>query len=107
MDQGVRVVAVERFVVRSRAGRSSDAQAGEVTRNLIGQLSIMQGLSSIEVFLRSASEVKPWATDKRLTAAGIEGLTAMRHAADAARHALFAAVKDCGVRDPLSAGGQG
>jgi hypothetical protein len=47
--------------------------------------------------------VKPWATDERLEAAGLLDLTkGMRHARDAARHALFTAVKDGGVPDPLS-----
>jgi hypothetical protein len=86
------VLAVERFVVRARAGRSSDAAAGEITRDLIGAT----------VYLRSASDVKPWATDKRLEAAGITAPPAMRHSLDGARHALFAAVHDCGLPDPLS-----
>jgi hypothetical protein len=48
--------------------------------------------------------VKPWATDTRLAAAGLmEPTTGMRHARDAARHALFAAVKTYGLPDPLSA----
>jgi hypothetical protein len=47
--------------------------------------------------------VKPWAVDKRLHAAGLLDMTAgMRHARDAARHALFCAVKDYGLPDPLS-----
>jgi hypothetical protein len=99
---GRRILAVERFVVRARAGRSADAAAGEITRDLIGALGMFQEIYSVEVFLRTAAEVKPWATDKRLAAAGVTGLTGMRHAADAARHALFAAVKDGGITDPLS-----
>lgn len=96
------VLAVERFVVRARASRSSDAAAGEITRDLIGALGSIGELHGATVYLRSASDVKPWATDKRLAAAGITANTAMRHAADAARHALFAAVHDCGLPDPLS-----
>jgi hypothetical protein len=48
--------------------------------------------------------VKPWATDERLAAAGLLDPTkGMRHARDAARHALFCAVRDFGLPDPLSA----
>lgn len=96
------VLAVERFVVRARAGRSSDAAAGEITRDLIGALATIGEMHGAAVYLRSASDVKPWATDKRLEAAGLNKYSTMRHAADAARHALFAAVRDCGLPDPLS-----
>lgn len=96
------VLAVERFVVRARAGRSNDAAAGEITRDLIGALATIGELHGAAVFLRSASDVKPWATDKRLATAGITAPPAMRHSLDAARHALFAAVHDCGLPDPLS-----
>jgi hypothetical protein len=96
------VLAVERFVVRARAGRSSDAAAGEITRALIGALASIGRDHGATVYLRSASDVKPWATDKRLEAAGLNKYSTMRHAADAARHALFAAVHDAGLPDPLS-----
>lgn len=101
-DLGARRIAVERFVVGPRAGRSADAKAGEITRDLIGALGTFQETYGVAVFLRSASEVKPWATNKRLAAAGVNTCSTMRHAADAARQALFAAVRDCGVVDPLS-----
>jgi hypothetical protein len=55
------------------------------------------------VFLRAAALVKPWATDRRLTAAGLLDPTAgMGHARDAARHALYAAVHLQLTTDPLS-----
>lgn len=100
------VLAMERFVVRARAGRSNDAAAGEITRDLIGALGAVGQLHGATVYLRSASEVKPWATDKRLTAAGMNISSTMRHAGDAARHALYAAVRDCGLPDPLSQRGK-
>jgi len=96
------VLAIERFVVRGRAGRVADAAAGEITRDLIGHLGAVGDYRGAVVYLRSAAEVKPWATDRRLEAAGIRGSAAMRHANDAACHALFAAVHDCGLPDPLS-----
>lgn len=96
------VLAVEQFVVRRRAGQSGDAAAGLITRNMIGQLTSIGPVHGAAVYLRSASEVKPWSTDRRLAAAGLNISSAMRHAGDAARHALFAAVHDCGLPDPLS-----
>jgi hypothetical protein len=86
-------VAVERFVVRGRANA-----AQQVTRDQVGYL-----LSTHHTVERSASQVKGWATDERLEAAGLlEACKGMRHARDAARHALFAAVADGGLTDPLS-----
>ena len=87
-------VAVERFVPRGRANA-----AQELTRDQVAQL----WRHHDRVVARSASQVKPWATDARLEAAGLlEATKGMRHARDAARHALFAAVKDGGLPDPLS-----
>ena len=96
-----RVVAVERFVVGPRAGRSQDAKAGEITRRLISDMHSYQGCGGVRVHARSAAEVKPWAVDARLAAIGIR-MAGMPHAKDAARHALFCAVRDYGVPDPLS-----
>jgi hypothetical protein len=102
------VVAIEKFVVRRRAAASSTAAAGATTRDLVGQLEataldVRRRTAEVRVVLRSAAEVKPWATDTRLEAAGLlSACTGMRHARDAARHALFAAVKDAGAPDPLS-----
>ncbi|HEY2086412.1 MAG TPA: hypothetical protein VGH54_10370 [Mycobacterium sp.] len=93
------IVAVEQFVVGPRSGRSGSAEAGRITRNLIGALSAEFG---DDVVLRAAGQVKPWATDRKLAAAGLLDPTAgMGHARDAARHALYAAVQS-GFRDPMS-----
>lgn len=101
-DAGIEeVVAIERFVVGRGSMRSG--RAGEVTRGLIGSLQSYAEHRGARVVLRSAAEVKPWATDGRLAAAGLlEPTKGMRHAKDAARHALFAAVKDGVLPDPLS-----
>lgn len=98
-------VGMEQFVIGRRSGRSSSAKAGQITRSLIGLLEA-QLLDDNEVQLvklRSASVVKTWATDQRLAKAGLIAATVgMTHARDAARHALFTAVADAGVPDPLS-----
>lgn len=91
-------LATERFVAR---GRASAVQS--LTRDLVGQLQEIAHGHEARFVQRSASEVKPWATDARLEAAGLlEATKGMRHARDAVRHALFAAVKDGGLPDPLS-----
>lgn len=97
-----RVLAVERFVVGPRAARSSTATAGALTRDLIGALLQTAESHGARSVTRPAAAVKPWATDLRLDAAGLLAPCAgMGHARDAARHALFAAVHDAGLPDPL------
>ncbi|PXY33572.1 hypothetical protein BAY59_10850 [Prauserella coralliicola] len=91
-------IAVEKFVVGPRASRSGTPAAGRTARELIA--AIHREYAPVE---RPAVEVKRWATDKRLDAAGLLDPTkGMGHARDAARHALFAAVRDGRVPDPLS-----
>lgn len=102
------VIQVETFVVGKRSMRSG--AAGAVTRDLVGQAAqtvIEFGRSrpdhAVHYAQRTASQVKPWATDARLVAAGLSSrCSGMRHARDAARHALWAAVHDAGLPDPLS-----
>jgi hypothetical protein len=101
---GRRVLAVERFVVGMRAARSSNPQAGVVTRDMIGALTELgHTMAGVSVIRRSASEVMTWSSDKRLSAVGLLGRTkGMPHARAAARHALYAFVRDCNHPDPLS-----
>jgi hypothetical protein len=96
------VIAVERFVVGPRAARSTTAEAGAVTREVVAQVRDWARDKGLTCHQRSAAEVKPWASDERLTSAGIWVPRGMRHAKDAARHALYCAVKDYGLSDPLS-----
>ena len=96
------LLAVEAFVTGQRAARSSSPGAGAVTRALIGALQELYA-DGAEVITRPAALVKPWATDRRLEAAGLLAPCAgMGHARDAARHALYAAVHAGLLRDPLS-----
>jgi hypothetical protein len=97
------LVAVEKFVVSRRSGRSSTAQAGEQARLIIGGVARLCQEHGVRFVQRPAGIVKPWATDRRLDAAGLLAPTkGMGHARDAARHALYAAVRDLGLPDPLS-----
>jgi hypothetical protein len=110
------IVQVERFVVGRGSGKSG--RAGAVTRDLVGEVQREVTLSSrstdghdTALVQENASRVKHWATDARLKAVQVphsagrtllEISTGMRHARDAARHALFAAVLTGAVPDPLS-----
>lgn len=91
------ILAGERFIAgRGPGARGADAT---VTRQVIADLDSL----SPRWHWRSAAEVKPWATDTRLRAAGLlQECRGMPHAADACRHALFAAVREGGLPDPLS-----
>ena len=90
----------EKFVI----GRSSyrSGSPGAVTRDMVGE-SVQACAGLAIVTLRSASETKSWGTDKRLSMAGLFTPTkGMTHARDAARHALYTAVAEGNIPDPLS-----
>jgi len=96
-------VQLERFVTGRRSSRSSTAGAGQTTRDLVGELTQVAQTEGALVVQHSAGLVKPWATDARLEAAGLLTATkGMRHAKDAARHALYVATRDAAQPDPLS-----
>ena len=98
------IVAVETFVVGPRAARSSTAGAGALARALVAEILALARTRGADIAARPAAAVKPWATDKRLAAAGwADACKGMGHARDAARHALFTAVHAGLLRDPLSA----
>jgi Holliday junction resolvasome RuvABC endonuclease subunit len=92
-------VAIEAFVTGRGAG--SKGKPADITRNLVN--SMRDVFAGLPVFTYRATDYKPWATDKRLAAAGLlfEGDTSMRHCRDGARIALFAGVKSLGLPDPL------
>lgn len=95
------LVATEAFMIRGRAARSRTPKGGEHARRINGW--IHGTFPDRMVTSRSASQVKKWATDRRLAAAGIlEQTKGMGHARDAQRHALFAARMDLQWPDPLS-----
>jgi hypothetical protein len=96
------VLVVEQFVVSTRAAKSGTAEAGRITRAMIADLDALE-----PVLTQTAGQVKPWATDRRLAAAGLLTPTSkLPHARDAARHALYAGVVKHLVRDPMSAAHQ-
>lgn len=97
-------LAVEKFVTgRTRPSRSKDhEQARGMVANLYQWVRVRSYLWWLS---QRAADVKPWATDARLDTVGLlEATKGMRHARDAARHALFAAVKLGLADDPLIGG---
>lgn len=92
----VTFLAVETFVARGRLTADQRTTAHQVDF----LTSVYADAAPVQ---RNAATVKAWATDQRLEAAGLlEACKGMRHARDAGRHALYAAVADAGLPDPLS-----
>jgi hypothetical protein len=96
-------IAIEKFVVGTRSARSGSPQAGELTRHVIGMVLARYGDLNTRIVQRPMVEISRWASDRRLTAAGLllTPKTVWQHAQSAAKHALFAAVQDMGLPDPL------
>ena len=99
----INAIAIEAFVVGPRAARSKTSAAGTAARDVIGEVKAW-AREKMPLHIHSAADVKPWATDDRLRAAGVAyAITdGMRHARDAMRHALYTAVLHYNTPDPLS-----
>lgn len=84
----------------------TNVRAANLIRDQIGELRAFASPAEpirVLVHVRTASAVKPWATEKRLAAAGLLKRTVgMPHARSAAQHALYSHVRDSGAPDPLS-----
>lgn len=99
-----RFAGIEKFVTGHSAG-TRGKKAG-LTRQF--EVLLAERLQSwgAKVAVRPTAIVKPWATDKRLIEAGLVGASALhgkaRDTYDAGRHALYAAVHDAGMKDPLA-----
>lgn len=95
-----RFAQLEPFVTGNSAG--TKMSPGETTRQLAFALGETLLVYGYHVARRKAADIKSWGSDKRLEAAGIMGpKEGMRHANDAGRHALYAAVHDAYRPDPL------
>lgn len=92
--------AVEAFRTGNAAG--TKMKTGDLTRQYVMTLTETLQLFGYYTQIRPAADIKPWATDKRLVRAGIIVNTSLKHAGDAGRHALYAAVKDANMKDPLA-----
>ena len=96
-------LAVEQWAIGPIS--ATTGAAGRLTRSQIGELSAFEShipSRRVVLHLRCATDVFPWATDKRLAEAGLLRRSAgLPHARSAARHALFSHVRDSGAPDPL------
>jgi hypothetical protein len=87
-----------------KTGQSAGAKGepAEVTRQqafILGETLQMYGYHTE---LRKKGDISTWGSNKRLEKAGIiRQLDGMRHANDASRHALYCAVHDAHMPDPL------
>lgn len=94
-----RYASVEPFVTGQGAG-TRGAKA-DYTRQEAFKLVEQLQLWGYAVKLRKAADVKVWADDRKLRAAGILRPPENRHGNDASRQALFAAVHDAYLPNPL------
>jgi hypothetical protein len=91
----------ERFVIGTKSMRTGSP--GARTRDMVGEVAQLAAAAGVHLTLRSAMETKAWATDRHLTVAGLIAPTkGMAHARDGARHALYTAVQEGKVLNPLS-----
>lgn len=99
-----RVGSIEHFVTGQSAG--SRGKAADVTRQLEMEIAEILQMFGYKTTIRPAADVKPWATDKRLVAAGIPlsvvGRTEFRHAMDGGRHCIYGAREAGVIPDPLA-----
>ncbi len=94
-----RYAQIEPFVTGQSAG--TRGPKADYTRQAAFKLAEQLQLWGYAVKLRKAADVKTWATDKRLKAAGILRPPENRHGNDASRHGLYTACHDAYLPDPL------
>lgn len=96
-----RYAQVEKFVTGNSAGTRGGK--ADLTRQYVMKFAEVLQLFGYYTQIRPAADMKPWATARRLTAAGVpKQPDTMRHAVDAAGHCLFAACRDAHIKDPLA-----
>lgn len=96
------IIAMERFVVGPRAAKSGHRKGQSDALDVIGAVR-QRFAGRLPMRELPAGTAKTWGTDHRLRASGLlDGLEGQRHARDALRHALYAAVAGGYARDPLS-----
>lgn len=101
--EGPVIVQLETFVIGRGSMRAGTA--GAITRQNLTVLHHVAETSLVvsKIDVRTASQAKGWATDERLERAGLDVyVKGMRHARDAARHALYLATRSGVLFDPLS-----
>lgn len=92
---------IEEF--RTLHGAGTRGRRASLAREQVVTLTRMAAERGVTLAVRHSSQAFPWAGDRRLQAAGLYEATAqLPHARAASRHALFCAVADGGLPDPLS-----
>lgn len=94
-----RYAQVEPFVTGQSAG--TRGPKADYTRQEAFKLVEQLQQWGYAVKLRKAADIKTWASDKRLRAAGILRPPENRHGNDGSRHALYTAIHDAYLPDPL------
>lgn len=98
------ILAVERFIPSKLGNRRNAPGASTKTAAMAAALvAAYRGASGVWVVGYQASQVMPWASDRRLARIGLD-LTGCTHARAALKHCLYASVRDGGMPDPLSKG---
>jgi hypothetical protein len=95
-------VQMEAFRAGPRSTRLRGASGGAIQAELTALEAVLRR-HGVPLVTRPAAAVMTWASDKRLKAAGLDRVLGggQRHALAAARHALYCAVHDLGLPDPL------
>lgn len=89
---------------RGSLSPGSRGKHATATRSTLSVLTSLAEEHGVRLAVRHSSRVMPWATDKKLKTAGLyEATTGKKDARAASRHALYCAVHDGGLPDPLSA----
>lgn len=97
----VKVAGIEAFTARGRSQRLAGVRIAAMHAEQHELLAVLNHCG-VHCLARPAGTVKPWATDKRLEAAGLLKLAGTSpHIRDAGRHMLFSACQ-AGLPDPLS-----
>jgi hypothetical protein len=92
---------IEEF--RTGIGAGARGKSATATRGAIPVLVSLAAEHGIRLAVRHSSQVMPWASDRKLRAAGLyQVTTGKRHSRAASRHCLYAACHDGGLPDPLS-----
>jgi hypothetical protein len=91
---------VEKFTTGNSAG--TKGKKAELTRQCVMRYTEKLQLAGYKTVIEP-NTAKTWASDKRLERLGVTASkTSLVHGRDAARHAMYCAVKHAGRKDPLA-----
>lgn len=94
------LLCVEKFVTAGARGQTG--KDADLTRNLVADTIRLAESYGVKVSANRATDVKPWANDKRLEKVGFPLAPKLKDSRDGGRHILFGAVKSGIADDPLA-----